>query len=47
MLDLNEIKELQNKENVTVNGKKNFQINDAIVIKKKGLFKIFVPMFLR
>ena len=47
MLDLKEIKELQNKENVIVNDKKLIKINDDIVIKKKGLYKIFVPMSLR
>ena len=47
MLDLKEIKEFQQKENVIVNGKKLIEINDVIVIKKKSLYKIVVPMSLR
>ena len=35
VFDLKEIKEFQNKENVTVNGKKLIEINDVILKKKK------------
>ena len=47
LLDLKEIKENQQKENVIVNGKKYIEINDVVVIKKKCLYKIVVPMSLR
>ena len=46
-LDLNGIKEVQNTENVKDNGKKNIEINDVIVIKKKCLYKIVVPISLQ
>ena len=46
MLDLKKSKKLQNKENVKVNGKKLIKINNVIIIKKKGLYKIVVPMSL-
>lgn len=47
LLDLNEIREIQKKENVIVNGKKYIEVNDVIVVKKKSLYKIVVPMSLR
>ena len=46
MFDLKEIRELQNKENVIDNGKKFIEVNDVILIKKKGLNKIRIPMSL-
>ena len=46
LLDLNGIKELRNKENAIITGKKFIEINDVIVIKKKGLYKIAIPMSL-
>ena len=47
MHDLYEIMELQNKENVIVNGKNLFEIHDVIDIKKKGLYKTVVPLSLQ
>ena len=41
------LKNFQHKENVIVNGKKLIEINDVIVIKKKSLYKVVVPMSLR
>ena len=36
--------ELQNKEKVIVNGKNLIEINDVIVITKKGLYEIVIPI---
>ena len=47
LLGLNKIKEILNKENVTADGKKYIEINDLTIIKKRGLYKIVVPMSLR
>ena len=44
-LTYNEIKEVQNKGNAIVKGKKFIEAN-VIAIKKKGLNRIVVPMFL-
>ena len=46
LLDLKEIKDIQQKENVIIADKKFTEINDLVVIKKKRLYKIVVPMLL-
>lgn len=47
LLNLNDIKEYQKKDNVMVDGKKSIEISVVIVIKKKSLYKIVFPMALR